>query len=102
MSNIQLKNGEINTAVQKINNVVFSEKADEDFNYWENHNKKIFDKINNLIDDILDHPFIGLGKPEALKHQHTGKWSRRITKEHRLVYKVVDKELIILQCRYHY
>ena len=74
----------------------------EDYLYWQNTDKKILKRINLLIKDITRQPFIGTGDPEPLKHNWTGYWSRRINKEHRLVYKVKDKQILIAQCRYHY
>jgi toxin YoeB len=59
-------------------------------------------KILNLIQSCLDEPYAGIGKPEPLKYELKGYWSRRITKEHRLVYKVTDEEIIILSCKFHY
>ncbi len=66
------------------------------------NDKKILKRINILIKDIQREPFTGLGKPEQLKHQFNGFWSRRITDEHRLIYTFSNDELIIVQCRYHY
>jgi toxin YoeB len=74
----------------------------EDYLYWQKTDKKILRKINELIRDTMRQPFEGLGKPEALKENLTGCWSRRIDQEHRLVYKVLDDAILILQCRYHY
>ena len=82
--------------------IVFESSAFTDFNDWTRLDKKIQHKIIELIKDIDRHPFQGLGKPEALKHDLTGYWSRRINKEHRLVYKVTNQEIIILSCKYHY
>ncbi|WPQ64138.1 Txe/YoeB family addiction module toxin [Chitinophaga sancti] len=74
----------------------------EDYLYWQKTDKKILKKINELIKDTMRQPFEGLGKPEALKENLTGCRSRRIDQEHRLVYKVLDDAILILQCRYHY
>ncbi len=82
--------------------IVLSEKAWEDYLYWQNADNKIFKKINKLIKDILRTPFEGLGKPEHLKHDLSGCWSRRINQVNRLVYKVESENLIIIACRYHY
>jgi toxin YoeB len=82
--------------------VIYSSLAQEDLDYWSKKNVKILERIRKLISDIQLHPFFGLGKPEALKFEKTGYWSRRINKEHRLVYKVAGKNLYIAQCRYHY
>ena len=81
---------------------VFSEQAWEDYLYWQSQDKKILKRINLLIKDISREAFKGLGEPEALKYNWSGYWSRRITLEHRLVYKVIDNEIRIAQCRYHY
>lgn len=83
-------------------NIIFVPIAWEDYLYWQSADKKILKKINELIKDIKRHPNEGLGKPEALKFNLSGFWSRRINYEHRLVYKIEDKSIIILQCRYHY
>jgi toxin YoeB len=82
--------------------IVFEASAFKDFNDWVKLDKKIHRKIIELIKDIDSHPFQGLGKPEALKHDFSGYWSRRIDLEHRLVYKVTNEEIIILSCKYHY
>jgi len=82
--------------------VIYATRAKEDRTYWEQHNTKITEKIDRLIADIQIHPFTGLGKPEALKFEKAGYWSRRINQEHRLVYKVAEGRLYIAQCRYHY
>lgn len=79
-----------------------TEDALEQFNAWELKDKKIFSKINELLDDTRQNPFQGIGKPEPLKHSLTGCWSRRITKEHRLVYKVTAESIIVISCMYHY
>jgi toxin YoeB len=82
--------------------ICFRERAWADYLYWQEHDKKRLRRINALIRDIQRSPFEGLGKPEPLKHQLAGMWSRRIDAEHRLVYAVLDDELIVVQCRYHY
>lgn len=74
----------------------------EDYLYWQAADKKIMKRINTLIKDIQRHPFDGVGNPEPLKHQWSSYWSRRINREHRLVYKVSDDTITIAQCRYHY
>jgi len=80
----------------------WAEKAWEDYLYWQQTDKKTLKRINRLIKDIKRQPFEGLGDPEPLKHNWTGYWSRRIDREHRLVYKVIDEAIIVVQCRYHY
>ncbi|QNT79420.1 Txe/YoeB family addiction module toxin [Entomobacter blattae] len=86
--------------------VVFTETGWEDYLYWASHDHAMLAKVNTLVEDTRRHPFIGLGKPEALKGQLSGWWSRRITKEHRLVYRVTGtretQQVEIIQCRYHY
>lgn len=83
-------------------NLVFANQAWEDYLYWQLHDKKILKRINLLIKDIKRESFKGLGEPEPLKYNWNGYWSRRITLEHRLVYKVTDTSVLIAQCRYHY
>ncbi|WAC49626.1 Txe/YoeB family addiction module toxin [Asticcacaulis sp. SL142] len=80
----------------------FSNRGWEDYIYWQSTDKAQVKRINALIKDVLRHPFEGIGQPEALKHEWSGYWSRRIDQEHRLVYKVTDAIIIIAQCRYHY
>ena len=82
--------------------LVFSEHAWEDYLYWQKTDKQIVQRINQLIRDIQRMPFTGKGKPEPLKHALAGYWSRRITDEHRIVYKVDDDAVFIAQLRYHY
>lgn len=82
--------------------VVFESSAFEDFVNWAATDKKIHAKIVTLIRDVQRSPFTGLGKPEALRHDLTGFWSRRITQEHRLVYKVTEDAIIVASCKYHY
>ena len=80
----------------------FEKSAYQDFCQWGIVNQKIFSRITKLLEDIDRAPFKGMGKPEPLKHQYKGYWSRRITKEHRLVYKVRDEYIYIAKCRGHY
>jgi len=82
--------------------LTWSEEAWEDYLYWQDTDKKTVKKINELIKDASRTPFEGKGKPEPLKHNLAGFWSRRITSEHRLVYAVSDHSLLIASCRYHY
>ena len=82
--------------------VAFYKTAFEDYNEWEKLDKKIFKRIKELIKDISRTPFSGIGKPEPLKHELSGYWSRRINDEHRLVYKISKNTLYILSCREHY
>ena len=80
----------------------FSKNAWEEYLSWQEEDKKVLRKINSLIKEIQRSPFKGSGKPEPLKYELAGYWSRRITREHRLVYKVADNKLTIIACRYHY
>jgi toxin YoeB len=82
--------------------VIFKPKASEQYTQWVLEDKKIFDKICKLIEEIVCKPFEGTGKPEPLKHELAGCWSRRIIKEHRLVYQVTNDAIIIISCKYHY
>ena len=82
--------------------ITFSENAWEDYVYWQSIDKKIVKKINSLIKNIQRNPFDGIGKPEALKYDLSGYWSRRIDHEHRLVYQVIENEILIYSCRFHY
>ncbi len=82
--------------------ISFRERAWQDYLYWQETDKQILKRINLLIKDIQRNPFTGIGKPEPLKHQFSSFWSRRINDEHRLVYTLIEAELIIVQCRYHY
>jgi len=83
-------------------NKVFTDIAWEDYLYWQATDKKILKKINELLKDIERNGNEGLGKPESLKHELEGFWSRRITLEHRLIYQIVGETINILQCRGHY
>ena len=82
--------------------ILFSEQAWEDYQYWLSTDKKILKRINLLIRDTARDPFEGLGKPEPLRHMLKGYWSRRITEEHRMVYRVKEDTLMLGQLRYHY
>ncbi len=83
-------------------NIVFTTHAWEDYQHWVRTDKKIHRRINLLIKETLRSPFEGIGKPEPLKHSLSGYWSRRINEEHRMVYRSDDKNLYIIQLRYHY
>ena len=80
----------------------FADDAWSDYLYWQEQDKKILKKINRLIKEIVREPFEGIGEPEPLKYNWSGYWSRRMTIEHRLIYKVTQTHLLIAQCRYHY
>ncbi|WP_207532864.1 Txe/YoeB family addiction module toxin [Desertivirga arenae] len=82
--------------------ILFTTAGWEDYLHWQQYDKSVLKKINALIMEIERMPFEGTGKPEPLKHDLSGWWSRRINLEHRLVYKVDKDVLIVLQCRYHY
>ena len=82
--------------------IVFADQGWDDFTYWVNHDRKIAKRIIRLIKEIDRDPFDGIGKPEPLKHDMTGFWSRRITDEHLLVYSVENNQVLIAQARYHY
>lgn len=82
--------------------LIFSDKAWDDYLYWQKNDKQILKRINQLIKDIKRDPFDGVGKPEPLKHELSGFWSRRITDEHRLVYQNDASGLWVASCRYHY
>lgn len=83
-------------------NIVFAPQAWEDYQHWQTADRKILKRINQLIAATQRSPFDGIGKPEPLKYGLAGAWSRRITDEHRLVYRVVEGDLQIIQARYHY
>lgn len=83
-------------------NKVFTDNAWEDYTYWQIADRKILKKINDLFKDIERNGNEGLGKPEPLKYELSGYWSRRISPEHRLVYKIDENHIYILQCRTHY
>ena len=81
----------------------FTDKAKEDVEFFKKSGDKIvLKKVNSLLEEILDTPFSGVGKPEALKHELSGYWSRRINREHRLIYKVLDHSVVIYSLRGHY
>jgi toxin YoeB len=74
----------------------------DDYVYWSENDLSVLRKINSLIKEVCRTPFVGSGKPETLKHEWRGYWSRHITGEHRLSYKATDTEVVIAECRYHY
>lgn len=82
--------------------LVFADNAWEDYLYWQKHDRKMVDRINSLIQEVKRDPFHGVGKPEPLRHALAGFWSRRITDEHRMVYRVEGDALHLAQLRYHY
>lgn len=82
--------------------LVFTPHAWEDYQHWVRTDRATLKRLNRLIEDALRDPYIGIGKPEQLRHALAGAWSRRITEEHRLVYLVDDDDLVVIQARYHY
>jgi len=82
--------------------LIFADAAWEDYLYWQKQDRKMIERINKLIQETMREPFTGVGKPEPLKHALAGFWSRRITDEHRMVYRVEDGSLLVAQLRYHY
>jgi len=83
-------------------NLIWSERSWADYLYWQKTDKKMTKKINELLRDVKRSPFEGIGKPEPLRHELQGCWSRRINDEHRLVYKPYDDAIAIVSCRYYY
>ena len=81
---------------------IFVDESWEDYLYWQKTDKKKLKRINDLLKDISRNPFDGIGKPEPLKHDLSGKWSRRITDEHRLIYKVENETIYIYSAKDHY
>ena len=82
--------------------LAFTESAWSDYLWFQSHDPKLLGRINSLIREVLRHPFTGTGKPEPLKGELSGHWSRRINSEHRLVYRVEDDMVLIVSCRFHY
>jgi toxin YoeB len=85
-----------------VRNLLFTDACWDDYLYWQTQDKKILKRINALIKSAQRTPFEGIGKPEALRENLSGYWSRRIDQEHRLVYEASDEQLTIVACRYHY
>jgi toxin YoeB len=82
--------------------LVFTELSWEDYLFWQNNDKQKLKRINELLKDISRNPYEGIGKPEPLKFNYAGFWSRRIDEEHRLIYRVINDEIQIAKCRFHY
>ena len=82
--------------------LIFAEAAWDDYLYWQQKDKRTVERINKLVKEVVRETFTGIGKPEPLKHALSGYWSRRITDEHRMVYRVDGDALLIAQLRYHY
>ena len=83
-------------------NIIFSPEALEDYHYWKANSPQMVEKIKRLLVDIAEHPLSGIEKPEKLKHQLSGKWSRCIDLEHKIIYTISDENINILTLRYHY
>ncbi len=83
-------------------NLLFTDASWDDYEYWQTQDRKTLKRINELIKSARRTPFEGIGKPEALRENLSGYWSRRIDQEHRLVYEVSDDQITIIACRYHY
>ena len=81
---------------------IFVEESWEDYLYWQKTDRQKMKRINELMKDISWHPFEGIGKPEPLKYKYAGFWSGRIDEEHRLIYRIVNDEIHIAKCRFHY
>jgi toxin YoeB len=82
--------------------LVFTELSWEDYLFWQKNDKQKLKRINEILKDISRNPYDGIGKPEPLKFNYAGFWSRRIDEEHRLIYRVDDDEIQIAKCRFHY
>jgi len=82
--------------------IIWTPASWEDYQYWQGQDRKTLKRINNLIKDCLREPFDGIGKPEPLKENLSGFWSRRIDEANRLVYRVDSDDLVVIACRYHY
>lgn len=82
--------------------LLFAEEAWEDYLYWQKQDRKMVERVNKLVQETTREPFTGIGKPEPLKHALAGYWSRRVTDEHRMVYRIDGDCLLIAQLRYHY
>ena len=80
----------------------FTEQAQEDLKFWKTHDVQKISRIKKLLNNIIETPFKGIGKPEPLMFDLQGYWSRRINREHRLVYTVLDNTVVVIACRYHY
>jgi toxin YoeB len=82
--------------------IIWTAAAWDDYQYWQQQDKKTLKRINLLINDSLRSPYVGIGKPESLRENLSGFWSRRIDDTNRLVYRIDDDDLVIIACRYHY
>jgi toxin YoeB len=93
-------NAERQRAIDRL--AVFHPEFIDDLRFWVNNDRRVAVRAFDLIEAVMREPFIGIGKPEPLKHKLTGAWSRRLTQEHRVVYLVSDGQVDFLQARYHY
>lgn len=82
--------------------IFVSDEFEQDLLFWKKNDQKVVTKIHQLLSAIVSNPFSGIGKPEPLRYRLSGCWSRRINREHRLIYRIVNDELQLLTCRYHY
>ena len=82
--------------------IAFRQEAFEQYSEWAKIDRKLFERLHRLITETAKNPFDGIGKPEPLKANLKGYWSRRINDEHRLVYKVTEEQIIVVACKYHY
>jgi toxin YoeB len=82
--------------------LIISEESWDDYLYWQKQDGKMVERINKLVQEVKREPFSGVGKPEPLIHALSGYWSRRITDEHRMVYRIEGDSLLLAQLRYHY
>ena len=82
--------------------IIFTQGAWEEYLFWQSTNQKIYKRINSLIKETARNPYTGIGKPERLKHMLSEYWSRRVDQQNRMVYKVEQDSLLIIQLRYHY
>lgn len=85
-----------------MSNITFTEKAFEEYLYWQSQDKKTLKRINSLLKDISRNPYEGIGKPEGLKDNLSGYWSRRIDDKNRLVYRIKNEQIEVYQCKNHY
>jgi toxin YoeB len=80
----------------------FASQAWTDYLYWQQTDPKLVERVNDLLKDVVRNPFVGIGKPEPLKHEWKGYWSRRIDQKHRLIYRATADAILVAQCRFHY
>ena len=88
--------------VKRPSEIYWASQAEHDREHWRKHDRRILARIDRLRQDILEHPFFGIGKPEPVRYEWSGYWSRRITGEHRLVYRIEGNTVFVAQCRFHY